>query len=122
MSARVIDGVAVSLEDLADKIRHQRFATLMLAQCSGSHGGAESLSLRFSGGWERYKRVKSVTEPFAQEAAKAHVKMSVALTYDGGLDVGDAAFATIREVLTALGVGKIAVEADELPAVPAEGA
>ncbi len=92
------------------------------AEFGAAGDGAESFSLRFSGGWDRYKRVKNLTDSFAQEATKANLRMRVALSYPGGLEIGDPAFATLRDVLTTLGVGKIGVEVEELPAAAVEGA
>ena len=88
----------------------------------GAERTDESLSIRFAGGWERYKRVKQLAESFAQEATKAHVRVRVSINYAGGLEIRDPAFETVRDVLTTLGIGKIAIEAEELPTVAAEGA
>ncbi len=87
----------------------------------GTADAAETLSIRFTGGWERYKRLKPVAEAFAQEATKAHVRIRVTIAYAGGLEIRDPAFETLREILTTLGIGKIAVEAEEISPVAAEG-
>jgi hypothetical protein len=71
----------------------------------------ESFRTHFEGGWDRYKRLKQVVEPFAQEAGELKVTMRVTGEFDDGLDVSGDQLATIREVLVQLGVGKVLVEA-----------
>jgi Protein of unknown function (DUF499) len=81
---------------------------------AGSEGGAapkESFRVQFQGGWDRYKRLKQVVEPFAQEAGELKLTMRVTGEFDDGLDVDGDQLATIREVLVQLGVGKVVVEA-----------
>jgi hypothetical protein len=68
-------------------------------------------------GWERYKRFKSITEAFAQEASELKITLRVGMDFDGGLEVDEQDFLNIRDILAALEVGKIQVEA-----VPAEAA
>lgn len=41
MSARVIDGIGNNLDDLVDKILHQRVAVRSLVRNSAEHGGAD---------------------------------------------------------------------------------
>lgn len=70
----------------------------------------ESFSQNFSGGWERYKRLKGVLEPFLLEADELKVVMRVACQFDAGLEVNGQLFETIRDVLTALDLGRIILE------------
>ncbi len=72
---------------------------------------AESFDLTFKGSWDRYKRVKSLTDAFGQEADELKVTMRVNAEFDGGLEVSGQQFQTIRDVLVALEVGKVIVEA-----------
>ncbi len=72
---------------------------------------AESFRSEFRGGWERYKRLKQLLDAFAQEADELKATMRVNAEFDGGLEVAGQQFATIRDVLAALEVGKVLVEA-----------
>ena len=71
----------------------------------------ESFSQNFSGGWERYKRLKGVLEPFLQEADELKLTMRVACQFEQGLEVGGQQFQTMRDVLSALDLGRITLEA-----------
>lgn len=97
------------------KARFNIVQSLILSYSQGPEG--ESFSLEFSGGWERYKRFKSLTDAFAQEASELKITLRVGMDFDGGLEVNEQDFLNIRDILTALEVGKIQVEA-----VPAEAA
>ena len=76
-----------------------------------SYGKGEMFKQEFRGGWDRYKRLKSILEPFLQEADELKVKMRVACTFDGGLDPAGAQFNTIRDVLSTLELGRVMIEA-----------
>ena len=83
----------------------------------GQGAGAESFTLNFRGGWDRYKRLRSLAEAFCGEADELKATMRVACEFDDGLEVSGMQFATIRDVLTALELGKISVEAIPEPAI-----
>ena len=83
----------------------------------GQGAGAESFKLEFRGGWDRYKRLRSLAEAFSGEADELKATMRVACEFDDGLEVAGMQFATIRDVLTALELGKISVEAIPEPAI-----
>jgi hypothetical protein len=72
--------------------------------------GAESFTQHFKGGWDRFKRLKSVTEQFGQEADEVKVTMRVGMEFDEALEVDGAQFQTMRDVLATLGLGKIVIE------------
>ncbi|MBU2645999.1 hypothetical protein KKI24_14935, partial [bacterium] len=69
----------------------------------------------FRGGWERYKRLKPVVEPFLQEADELRVMMRVGCEFERGLEPGSQQFETMRDVLATLDMGKIAIEAIPAP-------
>ena len=73
--------------------------------------GAETFKLEFRGGWDRYKRLRSVAEAFCSEADDLKATMRVAGEFEEGLDISGQQFAGIRDVLSALELGKITVEA-----------
>ena len=72
---------------------------------------SESFELTFKGGWDRYKRIKNLTDAFGQEADELKVMMRVNAEFDSGLEVSGQQFQTIRDVLVTLEVGKVIVEA-----------
>jgi hypothetical protein len=83
-------------------------------------GTDEQFRLAFAGGWERYKRVKTLTDAFGQEATKVTVKTTVRADFPDGLEVTSEQFQTMRDVFTTLGLGKLVVDAE--PATADEGA
>ncbi len=78
-------------------------------------GAAESLEVSFRGGWDRYKRLKTVTDAFGQEASKVAVATTLRAEFADGLHVGGAQYQTIRDVFAALEMGKLSVEAEWTP-------
>jgi uncharacterized protein DUF499 len=72
--------------------------------------GGEKFELKFEGSWDRYKRIKSVTDALSQEASNASVQMAVRADFDGGLPVEGDQFQTIRDVLESLNMGKVSVD------------
>jgi predicted AAA+ superfamily ATPase len=80
----------------------------------GEAPAGERFSLTFSGSWDRYKRVKQLTDAFGQEASKVSLRMSLRASYEGGLALDSDQFLGMRDVFSSLGVGRIQVEADEL--------
>lgn len=80
-------------------------------QTMGAEFGEEQFSLRFSGSWDRYKRVKTLTDQLGQEATKLTVKTSLRADFADGLPVDSDQFQTIRDVFDALSMGKVTVDA-----------
>jgi hypothetical protein len=78
--------------------------------------GGEKFLVEFNGSWDRYKRIKSVTDQLSQESTNASVRMAVRAEFEGGLPVTGDQFQTIRDVLDSLGVGKVVI--DGLPQEP----
>ena len=74
-------------------------------------GRAESLSLTFNGAWDRYKRVKQLTDAFGQEASKLLAKTTLRADFPDGLAVDSDQFQTIHEVFTTLGFGHMVLDA-----------
>jgi hypothetical protein len=86
-------------------------ANLMLEQSMVlEFGGSESFKVNFSGTWDRYKRIKALTDALSQEASNASVSLVLRADFESGLDIGGDQFQTIRDVLESLGTGKISVE------------
>jgi hypothetical protein len=72
---------------------------------------SESIDLTFQSGWERYKRLKSITDAFAKEADEVNVTITLGMVFEGGLDVNSPDFSNLRDILSTLGVGKISLDA-----------
>ena len=79
-------------------------------------GNGENFKVTFAGSWDRYKRVKTLTDELSKEASNANVKLVLRAEFDSDLDVKGDQFTMIRDVLENLGIGKITVEA--VPASP----
>ncbi|MBM4430560.1 MAG: ATP-binding protein [Chloroflexi bacterium] len=75
-------------------------------------GEAESLSLAFNGAWDRYKRVKQLTDAFGQEASKLLARTTLRADFPDGLAVDSDQFQTIHEVFTTLGFGHTVLDAE----------
>ena len=89
-----------------------RFAIEQTLQATfGAEGSRENFTQTFKGGWDRYKRLKSITDTFGQEAGELKVRMLVGAFFDDGLEVVGDQYGTIRDVLSTLELGKIALEA-----------
>ena len=79
-------------------------------------GEEESVSVTFTGGWDRYKRLKQVTDSFGQEASKLLVRTTLRADFPAGLAVDSAQFQTIHEVFATLGFGRMVVDAEPFEA------
>jgi hypothetical protein len=77
-------------------------------------GNEEKFVLEFAGSWERYKRIKVLTDNLSQEASQASINLLVRADFEDGLDIGGDQFHTIRDVLHNLNIGRITVEGKAL--------
>ncbi|MGA9350241.1 MAG: DUF499 domain-containing protein [Anaerolineae bacterium] len=75
-------------------------------------GEAESLSLVFNGAWDRYKRVKQLTDAFGHEASKLLARTTLRADFPDGLAVDSDQFQTIHEVFITLGFGHMVLDAE----------
>lgn len=85
-------------------------ATFPLRESSDGKSG-ETFHLNFKGTWDRYKRIKSVTDAFAQEAGEFTMSLRLGIEYDGGLEVNGPDYLAMRDILANLEVSKIHLEA-----------
>lgn len=81
-------------------------------QLTAEFGPGHSFKASFNGAWDRYKRLKSVTDAFAKEASSASAQMNILLGFQEGLEIQDDRFSMIREILTSLQIGKVQVVAE----------
>ena len=77
-------------------------------------GQGESLSVAFNGDWDRYKRLKQVTDAFGQEASKLLARTTLRADFPDGLAVDSDQFQTVHEVFTTLGFGRMVLDAEPL--------
>lgn len=77
-------------------------------------GVGEALAVNFSGSWDRYKRLKQVTDPFSGEAQKLHIELTLRADFPEGLDVTGSQFSTIRDVLAGMELGRVVLDAEQL--------
>jgi len=75
-------------------------------------GPGQNFTTTFCGPWDRYKRLKSITDAFAKEASKASAQMVLSLAFEDGLDLQDNQFAMMKEILNTLEVGKVQVSVE----------
>ena len=75
-------------------------------------GKDESLTCVFKGPWDRYKRLKQVTDAFAGEAKKAHMGTMLHIDFPDGLEVTGDQFSAIRDALANLEIGKVVLDAE----------
>jgi hypothetical protein len=79
---------------------------------SAEFGEGQNFSATFQGPWDRYKRLKTITDAFAKEASKASAVMNLSIGFQEGLNLQDDQFSMMKEILTTLEVGKIKVNAE----------
>lgn len=70
------------------------------------------MKCRSKGSRDRYKRLKTVTDAFGQEATKVAITTTLKAEFPDGLPVDGAQYQAIRDVFTTLGMGKLNVDAD----------
>jgi len=75
-------------------------------------GDTETFKVSFSGTWDRYKQLKTLTDAFGQAASDVQVTTQLKAEFEGGLDLAGAQFETIRDVFCQLEFGKLHLAAD----------
>ncbi len=72
----------------------------------------ETFSVRFSGSWDRYKQVKTLTDAFGKQADKVQVRTELRVDFDDGLALDGEQFQTVRDIFAQLGFGKLSLTAE----------
>ena len=87
--------------------------TLRLDVQFGAPPGGERFELRFQGEWDRYKRIKPVTDAFVREDVHS-MSIDCRLIVDFGRDTSldDPQVATMRDVLVQIAMGPLQLIAD----------
>jgi len=83
-------------------------------EMSAEFGENEQFTVSFQGTWNRYRRLKSVTDQFSQEAQSLFVRTTLRAEFPEGLPVGGPQFQTIRDIIAQLIKGKILLEAEPM--------
>lgn len=78
------------------------------------YGDGQSFTVDFKGGWDRYKRLKQVTDAFAGEASRLTMRAVLRAEFPDGLEAGGDQFETIMKVFSDLHVGKITLQAEPM--------
>lgn len=73
-------------------------------------GTGESMNVSYRGGWDRYKRLKAVTDGFGQEATKFTARTTLSISWPAGLAVDGPELASIRDVFATLGFGRLVID------------
>ena len=76
----------------------------------------EGVQINFQGGWERYQRLKQVSDALARDKERRQINLDFTLTveFDDGLPLSDGQLGQLRDTLDSMGVGVL-----ELTAQPA---
>ncbi|MDI3339533.1 MAG: DUF499 domain-containing protein [Sphaerobacter sp.] len=75
-------------------------------------GQGEYFHLTFNGSWDRYKRLRTVTDEFGKEAAKLTIRTTLQATFPDGLAVDSDQFGQMRDIFDQLGFGRLTVKAE----------
>lgn len=78
---------------------------------TAEYGAQETLKVDFTGGWDRYRRLKQVTDPMGRDASNVYARIVVTAAFPGGLRPDSPDMQTIRDVLASIGLGPVTVEA-----------
>jgi hypothetical protein len=68
------------------------------------------MNVSYRGGWDRYKRLKAVTDGFGQEATKFTARTTLSISWPDGLAVDGPELASIRDVFVTLGFGRLVID------------
>jgi len=77
-------------------------------------GYSEKIVVDFRGNWDRYRRLRTVTDAFGKEASKASVNIMLQIEHVDGLAVTGEHFQQVRDVFTSLISGKMVVKAEPM--------
>lgn len=74
--------------------------------------GEERFDLDFQGRWDRYKRLKSITDAFAREEVHSLlVECKLVIDFDREVSINDPQLQTIRDVLAQMNMGRLDITA-----------
>jgi hypothetical protein len=74
-------------------------------------GKQETFHLKFTGSWERYKSMKTLTENLAEQATNMHIRTTLTLNYPQGMSVAAKPWQSLIAALTPYSMGNITVQA-----------
>jgi len=85
--------------------------TQQLILAFGQGNERESFALEFQGGWDRYKRFRQLTDSFSKEADELKATLRLRIEFEPALAPGSQEWSDMRDILNALQISKIALEA-----------
>jgi hypothetical protein len=91
--------------------RGQFGVELRLTLTFGEAGEQEDFELVYQGGWDRYKRMRALIDEFSKEAVTSSVRARLAVLFDRSMPVGSEAYQAFPEVLSALEIDNLQIEA-----------
>lgn len=75
----------------------------------------EQVELNLAFSWDRYKRVKGAVDTLAQEATALHLTAVLTLRYPEGVETSSSDYQAMRDLFENLELGRIVLEAEQLP-------
>jgi hypothetical protein len=75
---------------------------------------SEKFIIDFKGNWDRYRRLRTITDVFGKEASKVSVNITLHVEHGDGLAVDGKQFQDMRDVFTSLISGKMVVNAEPM--------
>jgi hypothetical protein len=72
----------------------------------------EHMELTFQGGWDRYKRLKQVSDAFASESERANIDFHLVVDFDGVIELGNTQLVTIQQILSQMSMGPVQLSAE----------
>lgn len=125
-AVKILQSLTIQIEG-ADKDTVKAVEALGIAvpqlgniQCSvemkmaAEFGYSEKFIVDFKGNWDRYRRLRTITDVFGKEASKASINITLHIEHTDGLAVADKQFQDMRDVFTSLISGKMVVNAEPM--------
>jgi hypothetical protein len=87
-------------------------ASVRVKQSMRCEFGEDTFEMNFTGTWDRYKQVKTLTDAFGKQADKVLVNATLTAVFEPVLELGGDHYQAIRDVFSSMGFGKIVLEAE----------
>jgi hypothetical protein len=87
-------------------------ASVKVKQIMRCEFGADTFEMNFSGTWDRYKQVKTLTDAFGKQADKVQVNAALTAVFEPPLELVGNQYQAIRDVFSSMDFGKLVLEAE----------
>ena len=87
-------------------------ASVKVRQIMRCEFGEDTFEMNFSGSWDRYKQVKTLTDAFGKQADKVLVNAALTAVFEPPLELGGDHYQAIRDVFSSMDFGKLVLEAE----------